>query len=140
MRNLESVAQKMAELLHQVRKRTLSITTTTPLISSLDYTDQARFCLFVSSQSLDNIPVCIFNLGNTFILLFNFRDSVAIVVPYRDRPDHLRILINHIHPFLMRQNLHYQVFVINQVSSLKHPVRACLVYIYQRTPFPPFIK
>ena len=41
-------------------------------------------------------------------------DSVAIIIPYRNREPHLRIFINNIHPFLMRQNIHYRIFIINQ--------------------------
>jgi len=36
--------------------------------------------------------------------------SVAIIVPFRDRDQHLRRLLGHLHPMLMRQNLRY-VFI-----------------------------
>ena len=45
------------------------------------------------------------------------RDHVAIVLPYRDREEHLRSFLSHMHPFLQRQQLHYAIFVVEQVSS-----------------------
>ena len=44
----------------------------------------------------------------------NPEDNVAIIIPFRNREHHLRIFINNIHPFLMRQNIHYRIFVISQ--------------------------
>ena len=46
------------------------------------------------------------------------KDKVALVLPYRNRPDQLRTFLNHIHPILMRQDIQYQIFIVNQVSSL----------------------
>lgn len=42
------------------------------------------------------------------------KDSVAIVVPFRKRKNHLKIFLNYIHPILKRQNIHYRVFVVSQ--------------------------
>ena len=44
------------------------------------------------------------------------RDSVAIIIPYRDRQKHLEIFINHMHSFLQRQQLQYGIFVVEIVS------------------------
>ena len=44
------------------------------------------------------------------------RDTVAVIVPYRDRPTHLPVLLEHLHPLLRRQLLHYRIFVVEQVS------------------------
>ena len=41
-------------------------------------------------------------------------DQVAIIVPYRNRTDNLKVFIQYMHPFLMRQNIHYKIYVINQ--------------------------
>lgn len=41
--------------------------------------------------------------------------KVALIIPYRDRPLHLAILMNNLHDFLQKQNVHYQVFVVEQV-------------------------
>ena len=43
-------------------------------------------------------------------------EKVAIVVPYRDREQHLRIFLNHMHPILRRQRISYRIFVVEQVS------------------------
>lgn len=39
---------------------------------------------------------------------------VAIIVSYRNRPDHLKTFLVNLHPFLQRQNLSYQIFVVEQ--------------------------
>lgn len=43
-------------------------------------------------------------------------EKLAIIVPYRNRDEHLRLFIKHMHEFLRRQQLMYTIFVINQVS------------------------
>ena len=45
------------------------------------------------------------------------REKVAIVVPFRDREEHLRIFMYNIHPVLKRQMLEYNIFVIEQAGS-----------------------
>ena len=47
------------------------------------------------------------------------RHRVAVVIPYRDRMEHLQILLSHLHPILQRQQLDYTVIVVEQVRS-KH--------------------
>lgn len=47
----------------------------------------------------------------------NARDKVAIIVPYRDRKQHLSIFLNHMHPFLMKQQLEYAIFIVEQTSG-----------------------
>ncbi|XP_026321702.1 beta-1,4-N-acetylgalactosaminyltransferase bre-4-like [Hyposmocoma kahamanoa] len=42
------------------------------------------------------------------------RHKVAIIVPYRNREEHLGIFLNHMHPFLMKQQLEYGIFIIEQ--------------------------
>lgn len=43
------------------------------------------------------------------------RQSVAILIPHRSREKHLLYLMQHLHPFLQRQQLHYAIYVIQQV-------------------------
>ena len=45
------------------------------------------------------------------------RQRVAVVVPFRDRLDHLLVFLRHIHPILQRQRLEYQIFVVEQVMN-----------------------
>lgn len=42
------------------------------------------------------------------------RYRVAIVVPFRDRFQHLMTLLYNLHPILLRQQLDYQIFVVEQ--------------------------
>ncbi|XP_014667720.1 PREDICTED: beta-1,4-N-acetylgalactosaminyltransferase bre-4-like [Priapulus caudatus] len=42
---------------------------------------------------------------------------VAIIIPYRDRDENLRVLLNHLHPFLQKQQLDYAIYVIEQTSG-----------------------
>lgn len=44
-------------------------------------------------------------------------NRVAIVIPYRDRQTHLSIFLKNIHPFLMRQQADYGIFVIEQYGN-----------------------
>ncbi|CAG9813386.1 unnamed protein product, partial [Phaedon cochleariae] len=39
---------------------------------------------------------------------------VAVVIPYRCRGEHLLVFLQHMHPFLRRQQLDYTVFVVEQ--------------------------
>lgn len=45
------------------------------------------------------------------------RDRVAIVIPYRDRASHLPIFLANLHPFLMKQQIEYGIFLIEQVAD-----------------------
>lgn len=45
------------------------------------------------------------------------RESVAIIIPFRDREKHLRILLNNLHPVLYRQQLEYTVYIVEQVDT-----------------------
>jgi len=45
------------------------------------------------------------------------RHRVAVIVPFRDREEHLRALLSVIHPMLQRQRLQYTVFVAEQVRT-----------------------
>jgi len=48
------------------------------------------------------------------------RHRVAVIVPFRDREEHLQALLNLVHPMLQRQLLQYTVFVAEQVSVELH--------------------
>lgn len=43
---------------------------------------------------------------------------VAILIPHRNREKHLLYLLEHLHPFLQRQQLDYGIYVIHQVRQL----------------------
>ncbi|TKR92903.1 hypothetical protein L596_007469 [Steinernema carpocapsae] len=47
------------------------------------------------------------------------RHRVAVVIPYRDREEHLRVFLHNIHSLLKKQQLDYAIFVIEQIEDQK---------------------
>lgn len=45
------------------------------------------------------------------------RDRVAILVPCRDRDHQVPVLLKNLHPFMMRQQIEYQIFIIYQTHG-----------------------
>jgi len=45
------------------------------------------------------------------------RQSTAIIIPFRNRERHLPIFLRHLHSLLKRQQLHYRIFVIEQIDN-----------------------
>lgn len=45
------------------------------------------------------------------------RDRVAIVVPYRERADHLPVFLANLHPLLQKQQIDYGLFVVEQATG-----------------------
>ncbi|XP_022256847.1 beta-1,4-N-acetylgalactosaminyltransferase bre-4-like [Limulus polyphemus] len=45
------------------------------------------------------------------------RHRVAIIIPFRDRHEHLMILLYHLHPLLQRQQLDYTIYVVEQFGN-----------------------
>ena len=48
------------------------------------------------------------------------RQELAIIIPYRNREYHLKLLTKYLHPFLQRQQRSYQIFVVEQVIEQKN--------------------
>ena len=46
------------------------------------------------------------------------QQKVAIIIPYRDRWQPLKLLLKRIHPMMQHQKLDYQILVVNQVTRL----------------------
>ena len=46
------------------------------------------------------------------------RQRIAIIIPFKGRIEQLKVFLNNIHPFLQRQQAHYQIFVSEPVSFL----------------------
>lgn len=46
------------------------------------------------------------------------RFHIALIIPYRYRWNHLKLLLSVLHPMLRRQEMSYQVFVAEQVYLL----------------------
>ncbi|EEC09359.1 conserved hypothetical protein [Ixodes scapularis] len=47
------------------------------------------------------------------------RHRVAILIPYRDREDHLRVFLYNMHQMLPRQQIDYGIFVIEEAGQAK---------------------
>uniref|UniRef100_A0A182SGI5 Uncharacterized protein n=1 Tax=Anopheles maculatus TaxID=74869 RepID=A0A182SGI5_9DIPT len=45
------------------------------------------------------------------------RNRVAIIVPYRDREQHLPIFLKNIHSLLMKQQLEYGIYIVEQTAG-----------------------
>ncbi|CAH1799518.1 unnamed protein product [Owenia fusiformis] len=45
--------------------------------------------------------------------------KVAIIIPYRDRAEHLRVFLNNMHPFLQKQGLDYGIYIIEEAPPTK---------------------
>ncbi|KAH8855556.1 Beta-1,4-N-acetylgalactosaminyltransferase bre-4 [Schistosoma japonicum] len=46
-----------------------------------------------------------------------FSQKIAIIIPYRDREKHLKLLLPRLHALMFRQNMPYYVFVIEQING-----------------------
>lgn len=47
------------------------------------------------------------------------RHRVAIIIPYRDRVQHLAVFLHHMHPILQRQQIDYAIYLVEQSGSGK---------------------
>ncbi|XP_060558737.1 beta-1,4-galactosyltransferase 4-like, partial [Ruditapes philippinarum] len=45
--------------------------------------------------------------------------NVAVIIPYRDRPDQLKILVNHLHNMLQRQRVFYGIYVVEMALPVQ---------------------
>ena len=46
------------------------------------------------------------------------RQRVALIIPCRDREEHLRVFLNRLNTVLQRQQISYQIFVVEQVGAI----------------------
>ncbi len=44
--------------------------------------------------------------------------SIAIIIPYRDRLANMKLFLKNMHPFFVRQNIHYGIYFIEPVEKL----------------------
>lgn len=45
--------------------------------------------------------------------------KVAIIIPYRNRENNLKLFLKHIHPFLNKQQLDYAIYLIEPLEKLE---------------------
>ena len=57
---------------------------------------------------------------NTHFVCICFH-KVAIIVPYRDRQPHLRVLLHYLHLLLQRQLINYRILVAEPNTTLNKP-------------------
>ena len=69
------------------------------------------------------------SIGGSFIPPCIPVQRVAIIIPYKNRQDSLKVLLNNLHPYLQRQQAHYRVFVSEPVSIGVVVVVAVLVVV-----------
>ena len=43
--------------------------------------------------------------------------EVAVIVPYRNRPEQLAVFLRNLHPMLIKQQLHYRIYLVNQTDT-----------------------
>lgn len=55
--------------------------------------------------------------------------NVAVLVPYRDRELHLRLLLARLHQLLQHQRVRYRIYVIEQVTVSLHPRNRIVIAI-----------
>lgn len=48
--------------------------------------------------------------------------KVAVIIPFRNRDEHLKYWLHYLHPILQRQQLDYGIYIIQQV---KHSLTVC---------------
>ena len=53
------------------------------------------------------------------------RYRLAVIIPFRDRDVHLRILLRHLLPILQRQMVHFRVFIVEQVRDFFFCLHHC---------------
>ncbi|RNA23369.1 beta-1-4-N-acetylgalactosaminyltransferase bre-4-like, partial [Brachionus plicatilis] len=46
------------------------------------------------------------------------RNKVALIVPYRDRLLNLQLFLNHMHPFLKKQQIEYGIYLVEPVENI----------------------
>ena len=46
------------------------------------------------------------------------RHRVALIVPYRDREINLLVFLRNIHPFLVKQQIHYGIYLIEPIANI----------------------
>ena len=66
------------------------------------------------------------------------RQKVAIIIPYKNREEHLRALLYRLHPMLHRQKTSYCIIVAEQVC-LKLSYKVTLKILSSTVPFKEFI-
>ena len=57
------------------------------------------------------------------------RQKTAVVFPYRDRERNLLLVLNNLIPFLMAQNIEFQVFIVEQVRGSNTIIKWIYIFL-----------
>lgn len=94
-------------------------------------------CTIVGTLKVDKSPQTWKTIENKYNITKNGRyvpenctahQKVAIIIPFRDRESHLTIFLNHMHAFLMRQQLEYAIYVVEQVTIILSDYGITLIF------------
>ena len=72
----------------------------------------------VSMQTVEGMYPWVEDGGSWSPAHCSARHRVAVIIPYRNRLEHLRILLRNLHAFLQKQMLQYTIFLIEQVMTI----------------------
>uniref|UniRef100_A0A1A9ZPC3 Beta-1,4-N-acetylgalactosaminyltransferase n=1 Tax=Glossina pallidipes TaxID=7398 RepID=A0A1A9ZPC3_GLOPL len=112
-------AANASESLEQENKNITEVTL--PACQEPVYEESSPFVPNITLESLDVVEEQLGPLlesGGAFKPKdCNAKHHVAIVVPFRDRYAHLSIFLRNMHPFLMKQNITYRIFIIEQTNG-----------------------
>ncbi|XP_052283583.1 beta-1,4-galactosyltransferase 1-like [Dreissena polymorpha] len=112
----ESTKQNTNEVTSD-RNSTGPVTTSNTTNSSYQGTESTKQRVTVSQISTAKPPSTTSNNTNSSYQEKSpclSKEGVAIVVPYRNREEHLRVFIEEIVPFIQRQNISFHIFIIEQ--------------------------
>lgn len=98
-------------------EKTIQITPETPMCPETPPNLIGKVEIDKNEETIDFVQV---KLGGYFTpLKCQPRQSVAIIIPYRNQPKNLAVFLKNIHPFLMKQQLEYRIFVVEQTVGTK---------------------
>ena len=66
-------------------------------------------------KMLNDLPIHVSKGGRWFPSWCVPRHRIAIIIPFADRQEHLKIFLKLMHPFLQNQLVDYTIFVVEQV-------------------------
>jgi len=83
--------------------------------------DKKSYSLQSIDSYLNSLPIKL-NEGGISLSIENSRcqsnTNIAIIIPYRDRLENLKVFLKNMHVFLTEQNINYQIFLIEPVDNI----------------------
>lgn len=113
---LEDERNKRSQLAQLVKSHMKDCATVPPGLAGKVFVNSNHSDVFSLEEVLEQNPK-VGNGGQWKPPDCNSRHRVAIVVPYRDRWQHLLNLLAHLHPLMQRQQLNYRIYVVEQAGN-----------------------